>query len=425
LIINKVTKVKGTLKVPGDKSISHRSVMIGALAKGTTHVKGFLMGADCLSTIACFRQMGIQVELQNDCVTIVGKGLHGLTKPMDILDAGNSGTTIRIISGILSGQNFSCKITGDHTIQKRPMARIIEPLTMMGANIKSVLGNNMAPLEIVGGPLSNIDYISKVASAQVKSSIMLASLYTEGTSTILEPHTSRNHTEIMLNVFGANVETKGTKVIVNPVKELYASEVIVPSDISSAAYFMVAALILKDSEVKLLDVGINPTRDGIIKVLQAMNGNIELDNIRTINGEKTADIIIKSSQLTGTIIEKEIIPTLIDEIPAIAIAASVADGQTIIKDAAELKVKETNRIDAMVTELTKMGADIIGTDDGMIITGVPELKGATVDTYHDHRIAMSLSIAGLIANSPTTINGSDCINISYPNFFEDLKQLTF
>lgn len=422
--INPVKGLQGTIKVPGDKSISHRAVMLGALAKGKTPIDGFLMGEDCLSTIRCFRQMGIDILIDQTKVMVHGKGLKGLSRPDEVLDVGNSGTTMRLISGILSGQDFDCHLTGDASIQKRPMGRIIKPLTLMGANIRSLDNNDLAPLAISPAHLHAIDYISPVASAQIKSGIMLASLYADGITSITEPYVSRNHSELMLNHFGGRIETEGTKVICHPVAELYANEIYVPSDISSAAFFMVAGLIVPNSEIHLLDVDINPTRDGILKVLQAMGGHIELDNIRTINGEKVADLIIRSSALHGTVVEGCLIPTLIDEIPVIAVAAAYATGTTIIKDAAELKVKESNRIDTMVNELKKMNVSIEATHDGMVIIGTGTLVGAQVESYHDHRVAMSLAIAALCAEGDTEIMNPDCISISYPNFYEHLKQLS-
>ncbi|PKM52266.1 MAG: 3-phosphoshikimate 1-carboxyvinyltransferase [Firmicutes bacterium HGW-Firmicutes-7] len=421
--INPVYRLKGDIKVPGDKSISHRAIMLGSVAKGHTLIKDFLMGEDCLSTIRCFKQMGVSITINKNTVSVKGNGLHGLKQPDQLLDVGNSGTTMRLMSGLLCGQEFDCSLTGDSSIIKRPMKRIIEPLTRMNGRIKSINGDNRAPLYIQSSTLINIDYTSPVASAQVKSSIMLASLYTSGITTITEPYTSRNHSELMLNHFGGNVQVDGTKVICTPVDELFAQEVIVPSDISSAAYFMVAGLISKNSEIIIRDVGINPTRAGIIHVLQSMKGQIELDNIRMINSEKVADIIVKSSNLEGTVVEGSIIPTLIDEIPIIAVAAAFAEGKTIIKDAAELKVKESNRIDTTVNELKKMGVDISPTDDGMIIQGGTPLHGAVLDSYHDHRVAMSLTIAALNASSNTNLLNSKCIDISYPTFFEDLKRL--
>ena len=422
--IQPVKQLKGTLKVPGDKSISHRSIMFGALAKGTTTVEGFLTGEDCLSTIACFRQMGIPIEQVQDKVTIQGKGLYGLSKPDSILDVGNSGTTMRLMSGILSGQSFEVEITGDASIRKRPMDRIILPLTSMNANISSLTGNGLAPLSIKPSTLKSINYISPVASAQVKSSILLANLYTGSTSTVKEPTLSRNHSEIMLNHFGAKVNIEGSLVTSHPVKELFANHVVVPSDISSAAFFMVAGLICPSSELILKDVGMNPTRDGIIHVLKKMNGFIEIMNQRTVNGELIADLHIKTSKLVGTTVEGDIIPTLIDEIPVLAVAAAYAEGTTTIKDASELKVKETNRIDTMVCELKKMNIHIEATEDGMIIIGGNRVRGAHVKSYDDHRVAMSLAIAALGATDNTTIEDSACIAISYPTFESDLKALT-
>lgn len=419
--VNPIKSLKGTLQVPGDKSISHRAVMLGSISKGTTSIKGFLNGADCLSTIKCFKDLGVSIDIDNEVITVKGNGIHGLKPPGKTLDVGNSGTTIRLLSGILSGQSFNTNITGDASIEKRPMNRIINPLSKMGATISS--NNGMAPLNITGSKLHGINYKSPIASAQVKSCIMLANLYTNEITTIDEPYTSRNHSEIMLNHFGGNIQVERTVITCNPVDELYANNVTVPSDISSAAFFIVATLITPNSELLLTNVGINPTRDGIIEVLQNMNGNIELNNIRYVNGEKVADILVKSSNLKGTIIEKSVIPRLIDEIPIIAVAAAYAEGKTIVKDASELKVKETNRIDACVNEFKKLNIDIIGTDDGMIINGNNKIRGSIVESYHDHRMAMSLAIAALNAEDTTTILNSSCINISYPNFFEDLKSI--
>lgn len=421
--INPVKRLSGQLKVPGDKSISHRSVMLGALAKGVTHVEGFLTGADCLSTISCFEQMGIHIEQKGPKVTIEGKGLHGLTMPPSILDVGNSGTTMRLMSGILCGQDFGVAVTGDASIKKRPMNRIIHPLQLMGANIRSKEDDGLAPLFIDPSKMHGITYQSPVASAQVKSSILLANLYTGETTTVIEPSLSRNHTELMLNYFGADIKIENSTITSAPIKELYAGDIAVPADISSAAFFMVAGLIVPNSELLLKDVGINPTRDGVIHVLKAMNGHIEILNERQVNGEDIADILVKSSQLCGTTVGGTIIPRLIDEIPVIAVAAAFAEGETIIKDAAELKVKETNRIDVMVSELRKMNIDLSPTEDGMIIQGGSQVKGAHVESHDDHRVAMSLAIAGLMADGPTTIAESQCIQISYPTFEDDLKQV--
>lgn len=424
MIITPRTSLKGTIHVPGDKSISHRSIMLGALSNGTTRIRGFLMGDDCLSTIRCFRDMGIHIDTEEDQVIVNGKGLHGLQAPENTLDVGNSGTTLRLLSGILAAQDFTCSITGDESIRTRPMKRIMTPLREMGAHIESIEGNDRAPLQIRGRKLHNITYHSPVASAQIKSCILLASLYTDGSSKIIEPVLSRNHSEIMLNAYGATIKTEGSTITSTPVLELKATDIVVPGDISSAAYFLVAGLIMPDSDITIEGVGINPTRDGIIRVLQGMNGDLTLTNKKTINGELVADLRVKTSQLVGTTIDKELIPTLIDEIPAIAVAACFAEGTTVIKDAAELRVKESDRIETMVNELSKMGASIVGTEDGMIINHSPNLQGATIETYHDHRIAMSMAIAALMAQGSSEIQGSNCIDISFPGFFNLIDRIS-
>ena len=416
-------QLKGEVTVPGDKSISHRAVMFGSIADGTTEVTNFLQGADCLSTIDCFRKMGIEIENTPERILVHGKGLHGLSAPSDILDVGNSGTTTRLISGILAAQSFETTLTGDASIQKRPMRRIIEPLSLMGADISSVNDNDCAPLRIVGGPLHGIHYHSKIASAQVKSAILLAGLYADGKTTVTEPAVSRNHTEIMLNYFGASVNTKGCTASVEPEPVLRGQKVNVPGDISSAAYFIAAGLLVPGAEVLIRNVGINPTRDGILRVAQAMGGDITYLNI-SHDGEPTADLLVKHSALHGITIEGEIIPTLIDELPIINVMAACADGTTIIRNAEELKAKESNRIDVMVDHLSAMGCDITGTQDGMIIEGGKPLHGTMIDPHMDHRIAMSFAVASLIADSTTEIADSDIVTVSYPNFYGDLRRLT-
>ena len=417
----KVTSLKGTVTIPGDKSISHRAVMFGSLAKGTTEITGFLQGADCLSTISCFSKMGINITNTGGKVIVNGKGLRGLSAPIDILDVGNSGTTTRLISGILAGQNFTSVLDGDASLRTRPMKRIITPLTEMGAKINS--NNGCAPLEIIGSPLKGIDYVSPVASAQIKSCVLLAGLYAENPTSVTEPSLSRNHTELMLKAFGANISTEGFTSKVLPATELFGQQVHVPGDISSAAYFIAAGLIAPNSEILIKNVGLNPTRDGIIKVCRAMGGDITVCDERVQGGEPVGDLLVRSSSLHGTTVSGDIIPTLIDELPIIAVLAAYAEGRTVIADAAELKVKECNRIDAMVTNLSKMGVDITGTDDGMIIEGGKALQGAELDTYMDHRIAMSFAIASLNAEGTTTIKDAEIVNVSYPGFFNDLKGL--
>lgn len=415
--------LKGTIRVPGDKSISHRSVMFGALADGTTRVTNFLRGADCLSTISCFRKLGISIEEQNQEILIHGKGLHGLTAPDSMLDVGNSGTTTRLISGILAGQPFTTELNGDASIQSRPMRRILDPLSQMGANIESIRGNGCAPLRIQKSDLHGIHYHSRVASAQVKSCILLAGLYAAGTTSVTEPELSRNHTEIMLRHFGANITSSGTTASITPGAQLHAQEIEVPGDISSAAYFLAAGLIVPGSEILIKQTGINPTRDGILRVCRDMGADITLLNQTAGNGEPTADILVRSSSLHGTTIGGALIPTLIDELPVVAALACFAEGTTIIKDAQELKVKESNRIDVMVKNLTAMGAHVTATEDGMIIEGGHPLHGAVIDSHLDHRIAMTFAVASLACDGETTIQGADCIQISYPDFYQDLQSL--
>lgn len=414
--------LRGEVTIPGDKSISHRAVMFGSLAEGLTEVTNFLQGADCLSTISCFRKLGIDIENTPDKISVHGKGLHGLSAPSSILDVGNSGTTMRLISGILAPQPFETTLTGDASIQKRPMKRIMEPLSMMGADITSINNNGCAPLHIKGRSLHGIHYQSNVASAQVKSSVLLAGLYADDKTSVTEPVISRNHSEIMLRCFGADVRSEDNTVTLFPHARLYGQSINVPGDISSAAYFIAAGLCVPGSEILIKNVGINPTRDGILKVALAMGGNITLLN-ENYEGEPTADLLVKSSSLHGITIEGAIIPTLIDEIPIINVMAAIADGTTIIKDAAELKVKESDRIDVMTKNLSAMGAQIKATDDGMIIEGGKALHGAVVDSHLDHRIAMSFAIASLLADGETTIQGGDCVTISYPSFYQDLKTL--
>lgn len=416
--------LKGEITVPGDKSISHRGVMFGSISQGITEITGFLNSADCNSTINCFQKMGIGITRKNEHTVLVsGKGMRGLSAPSSFLDAGNSGTTVRLISGILSAQNFNVTVTGDASIQKRPMRRIMEPLSLMGADITSMHGNDCAPLTIKGTNLHGITYTTKTASAQVKSSILLAGLYADSPTEVTEPAVSRNHSELMLKAFGADIATKDKTVYLQPANELLAQKVEVPGDISSAAYFIVAGLITPGSELLIKNVGINQTRDGIIRVVRAMGGKLTLINERIACGEKVADILVEYSELSGTTIEGEIIPTLIDELPVIAVLAACAKGQTIIKNASELKVKECNRIDAVTKNLSAMGADITATDDGFIINGGNELHSTEIETFHDHRIAMSFAIADLVAEGKNVYDYPECANISYPSFFEDLHNL--
>lgn len=424
MIFTKKQQLKGEITIPGDKSISHRSVMFGSLAEGITEIHGFLKGADCLSTIGCFRQMGIPIEENNGIITVHGKGIHGLQSPASTLDVGNSGTTTRLMSGILSGQRFTSVMSGDESLNSRPMKRIITPLTMMGAQIESIYNNGCAPLRITGKPLKSTHYNSPVASAQVKSAVLLAGLYADGITSVTEPALSRNHTELMLESFGATVTRDGLTASITPPKNLYGQKLIVPGDISSAAFFIVAGLITPNSEILIKNVGINPTRAGILKVCEAMGADITYLNVKDDVGEPTADLLVKTSSLKGTVIEGEIIPTLIDELPVIALMACFAEGTTIIKDAQELKVKESNRIDLMANHLNAMGAKVTATDDGMIIEGGYPLHGTTIHCKYDHRIAMTFAIGGINADGETNIIDSECVEVSYPAFFDDLDKLS-
>ena len=419
MVIQKIKKAAGQIKVPGDKSISHRAVMLGSLANGVTEISGFLKGADCLSTIDCFRKMGIDIDINGENVTVHGNGLRGLLKPDEMLYTGNSGTTTRLLCGILAGQNFDTSITGDASIQKRPMGRVVQPLSMMGAKIE----NEYCPLYITGTKLHGINYKMPVASAQVKTAIILAGLYADGETVIHEIEKSRDHTELMLSAMGADLTVDNLDITVKPTNDLTAVNVDVPGDISSAAFFLVLGAIMPNSQITVTNVGINPTRTGIIDVLKDMGADITLENVHTSAGETVADITVRSSSLKGTTVGGDIIPRLIDELPIIAVAAVFADGQTVIKDAQELKVKETNRIRAVVDEFNKCGIDITETDDGMIINGGKSIHGADFKTYGDHRMAMSLTVLAQLADGESTLDDSDCACVSYPTFFDDFYKL--
>jgi 3-phosphoshikimate 1-carboxyvinyltransferase len=416
-------RLVGEVTIPGDKSISHRAIMFGSLAKGTTKITNFLLGEDCLSTIACFRKLGVQIEVSEDEVVVYGKGIEGLKEAHEVLDVGNSGTTARLMMGILSGLPFHSVIIGDESIGKRPMKRVTKPLKMMGTSIDGREDATYTPISIRGGSLNSISYASPVSSAQVKSSILLAGLFANGTTTVTEPEKSRDHSERMLKAFGCELVVDGNKVSINGNQELTATDVIVPGDISSAAFFLVAGSIVPNSEILLKNVGVNPTRTGILTVLERMGANITLEDEKVVNGEPIANIRVKSSNLKSTVIGGAEIPTCIDELPILALAAALADGETIIKDAEELRVKETDRIQTVVTELTNLGVSIEATKDGMIIQGNSSLIGANVNSHGDHRMGMMLSIAALLAKGDTIIENTECIAVSFPNFKEQLNDL--
>ena len=417
-------QLNGTISVPGDKSISHRAIMFGAVSEGITEVTNFLRGADCLSTIACFRNMGIEIEEKDGRVVVHGKGLYGLREPGGMLDVGNSGTTARLICGILAGQAFASSLSGDESIRQRPMKRILTPLCAMGADIKSIKGNGCAPLAIHPAKLRGVSYASPVASAQVKSCVLLAGLYAEGETSVTEPVLSRNHTELMLAAFGAEITVKENAVSILPKPKLHGLKMEVPGDISSAANFIAAGLLVSGSEIRIQNVGVNPTRDGILKAARAMGGNIKQQNIRVVSGEPVCDVVVTSSNLHGIVIEGEQIPALIDEIPMLAVMAAFAQGTTVIRDAAELKVKETDRIRTTAENLRRMGADVTETDDGMVICGsLDRLHGADFESFSDHRIAMAFAVAALALKDASSMRGAECVTISYPEFFRDLYGL--
>ncbi|MCH1961097.1 3-phosphoshikimate 1-carboxyvinyltransferase [Romboutsia hominis] len=417
--------LRGSFELIGDKSISHRAIMFSSISKGHNKISNFLMGQDCLSTISCFKKMGVDIDIKGNEVFVKGNGLYGLKPPKDLLDVGNSGTTIRLLSGILAGNNFDATLIGDESIGKRPMKRVTDPLRMMGCKIEGKDDANYTPIKIYGGNLKGIDYNMPVASAQVKSALILASLYADSKSIIREKVKSRNHTEIMLKSFGADIDVNDLDITINPVKELFNQDIYVPGDISSAAFIIVGALITKGSEVLIKNVGLNKTRTGIIDVVKNMNGNIEIINQRLVGGELVGDLLVKySKDLNATTIDKTIIPRLIDEIPVIAVLATQAEGTTIIKDAKELKVKESNRIKSVVDNLKLMGADIEELEDGMVIKGKTKLNGASITTFKDHRIAMAFSIANLICDTDIVLDDKECIDISFPGYFDLLKKLS-
>jgi 3-phosphoshikimate 1-carboxyvinyltransferase len=418
-----INGLKGVIDIPGDKSISHRSVMFGSIAQGITKVTNFLPGDDCLSTISCFRKLGVVIEENENELTIYGNGFDGLKEPDEVLDVGNSGTTIRLLLGILAGRPFFSTLIGDHSIGKRPMTRVTEPLRSMGAQIDGRKDGEFTPLSIRGGHLNPIHYQMPVASAQVKSALILAGLQAEGESIIIEKAESRDHTERMIRKFGGDVQKNDRTITVKGGQKLIASDILVPGDISSAAFFLVAGAIVPDSEIVLKNVGLNPTRTGIIEIMNKMGANLEIYQEEASSFEPAGDITVKTSSLRGTVIEGDVIPRLIDEIPIIALLATQAEGTTIIKDASELKVKETNRIDTVVQELTKLGASIEATDDGMIIHGGSTLTGGIVSSHGDHRIGMMLAIASLLCKDKVELENPEAISVSYPNFFNHLNSL--
>jgi 3-phosphoshikimate 1-carboxyvinyltransferase len=424
LVLEKVNKLKGNIFVPGDKSISHRSLILGSIAQGEMRIYNFLNSLDCLSTLECMRALGVEIKWDsNDSLTIKGKGLYGLQESKVILDVGNSGTTMRLLTGLLSGQNFYSVLNGDNSIKKRPMKRVIQPLRLMGAEIWGREDGHFAPLSIKGSQLYPFQYTLPVASAQVKSALLLAGLYTNGETVISEPLSSRDHTERMLEIMQADIKISSPQITIKGGIELKSTDIFIPGDISSAAYFIAAASILKDSQIIIKQVGVNPTRTGIVEILKKMGTKIDLLNYHIKSNEPQADLEIDYSELKRVEINQEDVPSLIDELPLIAIVATQAQGKTVVSGARELRVKETDRIKAIVSELKKMGADIEEKEDGFVVNGPTSLQGAVCESYNDHRIAMSLAVAALLAEGKTVIKNSECIDISFPGFEMTLQNL--
>lgn len=424
LVLEKVNKLKGNIFVPGDKSISHRSLILGSISQGETRVCNLLNSLDCLRTLGCMQALGVKIELdENNSVNIKGKGLDGLQEAKGILDVGNSGTTIRLLTGLLSGQNFYSVLNGDNSIRKRPMKRVVQPLRLMGADIWGREDGHFAPLSIKGSKLNPFQYTLPVASAQVKSALLLAGLYATGETVIREPLSTRDHTERILEIMRADIKISPPEIKIKGGTELRSTDIFIPGDISSAAYFITAASILRDSQIIIKQVGINPTRTGIIEILKKMGTKIDILNYQIKSNEPQADLMIEYSKLKGVEIKEENVPFLIDELPLIAVVATQAQGKTVVSGARELRVKETDRIKAIVSELKKMGADIEEREDGFAVNGPTRLQGAVCKSYNDHRIAMSLAVAALLAEGKTVIRNSECIDISFPGFEKTLQNL--
>jgi len=424
VLIENRKRLRGEITVPGDKSISHRAVVIGALASGTTEIDNFLLGEDCISTIDCFRRMQVGIEIRQDSrVRIQGKGRYGLKAPASVLNAGRSGTAIRLLLGVLSGQPFTSVVIRSESSMKKPVGKVVEYLRQMGAVISGRDDAGLCPLTISPARLKGTSFELQVHETHIKSPLLIAGLYSDGETTVSEPVSSRNHTELMLNYFGADIKADGLTVKSHPVENLYAQKVSIPGDISIAAYFITAALLVPESDIVVKNVGVNPTRTGVLDVFRAMGGNIELLNERTVSGENVADIHVQASGLKGTDIGKNIVPGLIDELPVIIAAAALAEGTTNISGLSGFKVKESGKLKAISLELSKMGAKITETEDGLIIEGRSSLRGTVVDSGNNHTHAMALSVAGLAAEGETTIRKTQAVDIVYPEFFETLNKL--
>jgi len=422
--IHQVSSLTGSIQVPGDKSISHRAVMLGSISEGRTRIDGFLNGEDCLHTIKVFRQLGIEIEqIGETSYNILGNGLHSLQEPKDVLYVGNSGTTIRLTSGILSGQSFFSVLSGDESIIRRPMKRVIEPLTKMGAKIDGKGNGEFAPIAIRGGKLKGIHYQSPVASAQVKSALLFAGLYANEKTTVSEPFRSRDHSEKMLKQFGAKIDITSEQVTIYPEPRLTGQFIQIPGDFSSAAFFIAAALLVPNSRIEIKNVGINETRIGFLEAVKKMNGKVEITELRENGQESIGNLIVETSSLQGIEISGDMIPRIIDELPLVAVLATQAEGITKITDAKELRVKETDRIETISKALENVGIEIETLEDGFIIRGKQKIKGGRISTKGDHRIGMAMAIAGLIAENSILIEQAEAIHVSYPQFFSHLNSL--
>lgn len=423
-VVNKIEAIRGSIRVPGDKSISHRSIILGSISKGTTYIQDILLSEDVQRTINFFENLGVSIAHKNRIISLKGMDIQNFRPYAGALDMGNSGTSARLLLGLISGSPHSYTLNGDPSLRKRPMKRVTEPLGKMGAHIEFLEKEDLLPIKIKGGNLQGIHYKLPVASAQIKSALILAGLHSSGKTVIEEPVATRDHTEIMIHHFGGKIEKNNHCIQIEGGQKLAANEVFVPGDISSAAFLIVLSAIAPKSELMIKNIGLNPTRSGILHVLESMGVHIEILEERLANGERVGDILIRHSHLKGVTIEGDIIPTLIDEIPVLAVAATQAEGTTVIRDAQELKVKESNRIDTVVSQLKKMGANIEASHDGMIIHGPTKLTGTVIDSEFDHRIAMAFAVAGMIAEGETKILKSECIAVSFPEFTEILKQIS-
>ncbi|WP_206813116.1 3-phosphoshikimate 1-carboxyvinyltransferase [Paradesulfitobacterium ferrireducens] len=425
VFIEPVSGIRGELRVPGDKSISHRAALFGGMAEGETHITDFLLGEDCLSTLSCLKGLGVEWEQKGTEVWIRGQGMDSWEEPQDVLDVGNSGTTMRLLLGVLAGSPFAATLTGDSSIRRRPMRRVGDPLREMGARILGRQGGNYAPLTIQGGTLQGKEIRTEVASAQVKSALILAGLRAQGETTVIEPVLSRDHTERMLQAFGANLVAAGPRVLVKSGKPLHGQEISVPGDISSAAFLLVLASLIKSGELIIRDVGVNPTRTGILDALRLMGADIEERDIKEISGEPRATLVVRPAPLHGVEIRGEMIPRLIDELPVFAVAACLAEGETVVRDAQELRVKESDRIRTVVEGLKALGAKIEELPDGFWIIGQKTLRGGQAQSHGDHRLAMAWAVAGMLSQEGVSLEGMEAAAVSYPNFLEDVRTVSF